>query len=114
MTAATLDRPPATPAGPAPTRPLAAVLAAVGIPIFMVTLDNLVVTTALPSIRTALGASITDLHGSSTRTRCRSPPSCSPPRPWATGSAGAGCSSAASCCSPWPPRPPRWPPSRGS
>ena len=62
MTAATLDRPPATPAGPAPTRPLAAVLAAVGIPIFMVTLDNLVVTTALPSIRTALGASITDLQ----------------------------------------------------
>src|SRR5919107_4191506 len=62
MTAAILDRPPATPARPAPARPLAAVLAAVGIPVFMVTLDNLVVTTALPSIRTSLGASITDLQ----------------------------------------------------
>jgi MFS family permease len=38
------------------------VLAAVGIPIFMVTLDNLVVTTALPAIRTSLNASITDLQ----------------------------------------------------
>ncbi|MEV6495556.1 MFS transporter, partial [Actinoplanes sp. NPDC051633] len=44
------------------SRPLAAVLAAVGIPIFMVTLDNLVVTTALPVIRTSLGASLTDLQ----------------------------------------------------
>ncbi|AGZ42274.1 DHA2 family efflux MFS transporter permease subunit [Actinoplanes friuliensis] len=44
------------------SRPLAAVLAAVGIPIFMVTLDNLVVTTALPVIRTELGASLTDLQ----------------------------------------------------
>jgi EmrB/QacA subfamily drug resistance transporter len=38
------------------------VLAAVGIPTFMVTLDNLVVSTALPVIRTDLGASITDLQ----------------------------------------------------
>src|ERR1044072_90551 len=38
------------------------ILAAVGIPVFMVTLDNLVVTTALPVIRTSLGASITDLQ----------------------------------------------------
>jgi EmrB/QacA subfamily drug resistance transporter len=44
------------------TRPLAAVLAAVGIPTFMVTLDNLVVSTALPVIRTELGASIADLQ----------------------------------------------------
>jgi EmrB/QacA subfamily drug resistance transporter len=43
-------------------RPLAAVLAAVGIPIFMVTLDNLVVTTALPAIRADLGASVSDLQ----------------------------------------------------
>lgn len=43
-------------------RPLAAVLAAVGIPMFMVTLDNLVVTTALPVIRTRLDASLTDLQ----------------------------------------------------
>ncbi|GAA0471677.1 MFS transporter [Paractinoplanes deccanensis] len=44
------------------TRPLAAVLAAVGIPTFMVALDNLVVSTALPVIRTDLGASLTDLQ----------------------------------------------------
>src|SRR3982751_2520878 len=52
------------PAAPARRRgrPLAAILAAVGIPIFMVTLDNLVVTTALPVIRTELGASLTDLQ----------------------------------------------------
>jgi EmrB/QacA subfamily drug resistance transporter len=43
-------------------RPLAAVLAAVGIPIFMVTLDNLVVTTALPVIKADLGSSLTDLQ----------------------------------------------------
>jgi EmrB/QacA subfamily drug resistance transporter len=61
MTAITLDRA-VEPASPSRPRPLAAVLAAVGIPIFMVTLDNLVVTTALPVIRTSLGASITDLQ----------------------------------------------------
>ncbi|WP_062998903.1 DHA2 family efflux MFS transporter permease subunit [Nocardia mikamii] len=43
-------------------RPLGAVLAAVGIPMFMVTLDNLVVTNALPVIRTELGASLADLQ----------------------------------------------------
>ncbi|WP_062986796.1 MFS transporter [Nocardia anaemiae] len=43
-------------------RSLAAVLAAVGIPMFMVTLDNLVVTNALPVIRTELGASLADLQ----------------------------------------------------
>ncbi|MFI7599828.1 DHA2 family efflux MFS transporter permease subunit [Actinoplanes sp. NPDC049681] len=53
---------PPAPARPHPARPLAAVLAAVGIPIFMVTLDNLVVTTALPVIRTELGASLADLQ----------------------------------------------------
>ena len=37
-------------------------LTAVGIPMFMVTLDNLVVTTALPVIKTSLGASLTDLQ----------------------------------------------------
>lgn len=63
----TLPSAAATPvaAGPAPTiggRRLAAVLAAVGIPMFMVTLDNLVVTNALPVIRTELGASLTDLQ----------------------------------------------------
>ncbi|WP_069166577.1 MFS transporter [Nocardia altamirensis] len=43
-------------------RAIAAVLAAVGIPTFMVTLDNLVVTNALPVIRTELGASLADLQ----------------------------------------------------
>src|SRR4051794_36427167 len=60
MTATTLDRP-----APPPrqrTVPLAAVIAAVGIPIFMVTLDNLVVSTALPVIRTEMGASLADLQ----------------------------------------------------
>ncbi|WP_250037513.1 DHA2 family efflux MFS transporter permease subunit [Paractinoplanes maris] len=44
------------------TRPLGWVLAAVGIPTFMVTLDNLVVSTALPVIRADLGSSLTDLQ----------------------------------------------------
>jgi EmrB/QacA subfamily drug resistance transporter len=47
---------------PITRRPLWAVLAAVSIPMFMVTLDNLVVTTALPVIKTSLGASLTDLQ----------------------------------------------------
>nr|WP_296066650.1 DHA2 family efflux MFS transporter permease subunit [uncultured Actinoplanes sp.] len=59
MTTAVLEAP-AAPRRHA--KPLAAVLAAVGIPIFMVTLDNLVVSTALPVIRTELGASLTDLQ----------------------------------------------------
>jgi EmrB/QacA subfamily drug resistance transporter len=61
MTTLAPDRPAAA-SGHQRPRPLAAVLAAVGIPMFMVTLDNLVVTTALPAIRTSLGASITDLQ----------------------------------------------------
>src|SRR3954471_20648784 len=44
------------------SRSMAAVLAAVGIPTFMVTLDNLVVSTALPVIRTDLHASLTSLQ----------------------------------------------------
>jgi EmrB/QacA subfamily drug resistance transporter len=52
----------AVPGAPAArSRSLAAVLIAVGVPMFMVTLDNLVVTTALPVIRSSLGASLTDL-----------------------------------------------------
>ncbi|MCU1640032.1 MAG: putative transport protein HsrA [Nocardia sp.] len=42
--------------------PLAAVLAAVGIPMFMATLDNLVVANALPVIKHDLGASLSDLQ----------------------------------------------------
>src|SRR5689334_25151269 len=57
MVTMTLNRPP-TQRKPA----LGWILAAVGIPVFMVTLDNLVVTTALPVIRTELGASLTDLQ----------------------------------------------------
>ncbi|GIF14580.1 DHA2 family efflux MFS transporter permease subunit [Actinoplanes teichomyceticus] len=53
---------PVTRAGARAARPLAAVLAAVGIPTFMVSLDNLVVSTALPVIRTELHASIADLQ----------------------------------------------------
>lgn len=52
----------ATPVADKAKRPLAAVLIAVGIPMFMVTLDNLVVTNALPVIRTELGASLSDLQ----------------------------------------------------
>ncbi|MEV4533087.1 MFS transporter [Asanoa sp. NPDC049518] len=52
-------------AGPGAARPrsrsLAWVLVAVGVPMFMVTLDNLVVTTALPVIKTEIGASLSDL-----------------------------------------------------
>ena len=59
MTTATLERPAVQ---RRTGKPLAAILAAVGIPIFMVTLDNLVVSTALPVIRTDLNASIADLQ----------------------------------------------------
>jgi EmrB/QacA subfamily drug resistance transporter len=47
---------------PAVRRSLGTVLAVVGIPTFMVTLDNLVVTNALPVIKTEIGASLTDLQ----------------------------------------------------
>ncbi|TDO44145.1 EmrB/QacA subfamily drug resistance transporter [Kribbella sp. VKM Ac-2527] len=49
-------------ARPVVRRSLATVLAVVAIPMFMVTLDNLVVTTALPVIKAELGASLTDLQ----------------------------------------------------
>jgi EmrB/QacA subfamily drug resistance transporter len=63
MSTAVLEREPPTPEAP-PRRaaPLWAVLAAVGIPMFMVTLDNLVVTTALPVIKAELHASLADLQ----------------------------------------------------
>jgi EmrB/QacA subfamily drug resistance transporter len=59
MTTATLAPPPAA---TAKTRPLGLILAAIGIPTFMVTLDNLVVSTALPVIRTDLHASLQSLQ----------------------------------------------------
>ncbi len=47
---------------PAVRRSLGTLLAVVGVPVFMVTLDNLVVTNALPVIKAELGASLTDLQ----------------------------------------------------
>jgi EmrB/QacA subfamily drug resistance transporter len=58
----TLDTGLSTGIAPDKSRSLAAVLIAVGVPMFMVTLDNLVVTNALPVIKHALGASLTDLQ----------------------------------------------------
>ena len=46
------------------------------IALFMVTLDNLVVTTAIPVIRTDLGASLESWSGRSTPTPSPSPCSC--------------------------------------
>jgi EmrB/QacA subfamily drug resistance transporter len=60
MTAATLAPPTAAPQ--AKNRSMALILAAIGIPTFMVTLDNLVVSTALPVIRTDLHASLESLQ----------------------------------------------------
>lgn len=63
MSTSVLERGPASVAPPGrPARSLAAVLAAVGIPMFMVSLDNLVVTNALPVIKAEVGASLTDLQ----------------------------------------------------
>src|SRR5215510_6983342 len=62
MTSAVLERTPSTAPPPGRHRSIAAVLVAVGLPMFMVTLDNLVVTTALPVIKSELGASLTDLQ----------------------------------------------------
>ena len=59
--------------------------------LFMVVLDNLVVTTALPTIQRDLGASIEDLEW--------------PAQRWVTASAAGACSASASACSRW--RPPR-------
>ncbi|GIF71374.1 MFS transporter [Asanoa siamensis] len=59
MTTSVMAAPPGV--SPVRSRSLAAVLIAVGVPMFMVTLDNLVVTTALPVIRESLGASLADL-----------------------------------------------------
>jgi EmrB/QacA subfamily drug resistance transporter len=60
MTAATLAPPSA--GREATTRPMGLILAAIGIPTFMVTLDNLVVSTALPVIRNDLHASLQSLQ----------------------------------------------------
>jgi EmrB/QacA subfamily drug resistance transporter len=60
MTSTALDE--QVPVASGRSRGLGAVLAAVGIPTFMVTLDNLVVTNALPVIKTELNASLTDLQ----------------------------------------------------
>ncbi|TDD60479.1 DHA2 family efflux MFS transporter permease subunit [Kribbella antibiotica] len=62
MTSTALDGQAPVAAAPGRRYGLGAILAAVGIPTFMVTLDNLVVTNALPVIRTELNASLTDLQ----------------------------------------------------
>jgi EmrB/QacA subfamily drug resistance transporter len=62
MTSTALDPVDPVAQEPAVRRSLGLVLAVVGIPMFMVTLDNLVVTNALPVIKTELGASLTDLQ----------------------------------------------------
>ncbi|TDP98191.1 MFS transporter [Labedaea rhizosphaerae] len=62
MTTAVQATPVAPPRRAARPRPFAAVLAAVGIPMFMVTLDNLVVTNALPVIKSDMQASLSDLQ----------------------------------------------------
>ncbi|MFK4088753.1 MFS transporter [Kribbella sp. NPDC020789] len=62
MTSTALDEQVPVAAVPRRSRGLGAVLAAVGIPTFMVTLDNLVVTNALPVIKTEMNASLTDLQ----------------------------------------------------
>ncbi|GAA1698998.1 MFS transporter [Kribbella yunnanensis] len=62
MTSTALDEQVPVAAGPGRSHGMGAVLAAVGIPTFMVTLDNLVVTNALPVIKTELGASLSDLQ----------------------------------------------------
>ena len=72
--------------------PLATVLVS-SAAIFMVSLDNLVVTNALASIRADLGASLEALEWTVTRTRSPSPSSCSRARRSATASAGGACSS---------------------
>jgi len=55
------DRAP-QPSAPRRRSPLALVLVATGLPMFMATLDNLVMTNALPVIREELGASIDELQ----------------------------------------------------
>jgi len=54
--------PAAPPASTGRRRPMALVLVATGLPMFMATLDNLVMTNALPVIRQDLGASIEELQ----------------------------------------------------
>ena len=70
------------------------------IALFMVSLDNLVVSTAIPVIRVDLHASLESLSWTSTPTHSRSP-SCSSPVPRsAIGSAAGGCLRSASASSP--------------
>ena len=59
-----MSAPPAPAATPRPARraPFGLVLLATGLPMFMATLDNLVMTNALPAIRLDLGASIEELQ----------------------------------------------------
>jgi EmrB/QacA subfamily drug resistance transporter len=53
---------PAAPARPATRRPFGLVLAAASLPMFMATLDNLVMTNALPVLHREMGASVEELQ----------------------------------------------------
>ena len=67
-------------------------LAIVSIALFMVTLDNLVVTTALPSIRAISAPRIEALEWTVNAYTLASLSCCSPAPRWATASAAAACS----------------------
>lgn len=103
----------ATAAPPRRTPPLAAVLAAVGIPTFMVTLDNLVVTNALPVIRTEMGASLGDLQWFVNAYTLAFASLLLTASALGDRLVGGGCSWPGSRCSPSPPPRARWRPSRG-
>jgi len=62
---------------------------------FMSSLDNLVVTTALPAIRSSLHTSLANLEWTVNAYTLVSRSCCCPPPPWATGTAAAACSASA-------------------
>ena len=84
-------------------------LAVTAVAIFMVSLDNLVVTNALTSIREDLGASLEALEWTVNAYTLASPSSCSPAPRSATASAAGARSSSGSPSSPSRPPPPRSP-----
>jgi hypothetical protein len=89
------------PRRPAVSKPsLVWTLAIVSVGLFMTTLDNLVVTTALPSIRRSLGASIQSLEWTVNAYTLTFAVLCSPERRWGTGSGAGECSQSAWPCSP--------------
>ena len=103
-----------SPASPKPRT--GATLAIVSLALFMVVLDNLVVTVALPAIRADLGATLQSLEWTiNAYTLAFAACSSRAPR-WAIASAAGGCSSSACRSSPHRAPPRRWrrPPARSS